>query len=131
MLMVYHECPAWGSLSCLWDPFHKGGLLWGFGKTVQFSFPLSPFSFLADTAEQRFLSGGWRSVLLGWALRSGGRWAGGGGGRVVLEPVPPAPDPLLCPRNLLNLYFFRRVRCGLFRSAYKFLFCFVGLSLDP
>lgn len=42
MLMVYHECPAWGSLSCLWDPFHKGGLLMGVWKNSPVFFPSLP-----------------------------------------------------------------------------------------
>lgn len=57
-----------------WDPFHWGGLWWECGKTSSF-LSLSLFSFLSDAAELCFLSGGWRLILLGWALRSEGRWA--------------------------------------------------------
>ena len=109
----------------LWDHFHWGGLWWEFGKTSSF-LSLSPFSFLSDTAELCFLSGGWRLILQGWALRSEGWWARLGGLGVVPEPVLSPPHPLFCHRSLLNLHFFlSESAVGFSRSAYKFLLvCF-------
>ena len=106
----------------LWDPFHWGGLWWEFRKTSSF-LSLSPFSFLSDTAELCFLSGGWRLILL-W---SEGWWVRLGGLGVVPEPVLSLPHPLLCHRSLEFTFFSFRVCCGLFKVCLQVS---VGLFLD-
>lgn len=88
----------------------------GVWENIQF-LSLSPFSFLSDAAELCFLSGGWRLILLGWALRSEGRWARLWGlGWSQSQSTLPTHRLFYHKESFEFTFFPSRVCCGLFQG---------------